>query len=66
PVDGAYSFVMTADRKLKVVSESSGIEGIEAAPADEAVYNLQGVRLDRTLDELPAGVYIVGGRKVVK
>lgn len=66
PVDGTYSFVMTADRKLKVASESSGIEGIEAAPADEAVYNLQGVRLDRTLDELPAGVYIVGGRKVVK
>ena len=50
--------------------EAAGIEGVEIdanAPVD--VYNLQGMRvrsqiLPEQIDELPAGIYIVGGRKV--
>lgn len=37
------------------------------APAKkQGIYNLHGVRLGNDLDRLPAGVYIVNGKKVVK
>ena len=45
--------------------------GISAAPASTdvvatGIYTLQGVRLVGKLEHLPAGVYIVDGRKMVK
>lgn len=46
---------------------TTGISGITtdgpAAPA--AVYSLTGVRMGTTTDGLPAGIYIVGGKKVL-
>ena len=36
------------------------------APRREGVYTLSGVRLAAPLDQLPRGVYVVDGRKVVK
>ena len=53
--------------------ETTGIDGTTDGAtdgaADGAVYNLQGLRVADRLDDprhqLPAGVYIVGGRKVV-
>lgn len=62
-----------APANLKVVTEEEymkiGIDGIKAdvAPASVSVYNLNGVemRTDGTTDNLPAGIYVVGGRKVV-
>lgn len=44
----------------------SGVEGIEIDAADKAIYNLQGIRLNVEWSELPAGVYIVNGKKVAK
>ncbi len=48
-----------------------GTTGIDAVNADvptkkRGIYNLQGVRLGDSLDRLPAGIYIVDGRKEVK
>ena len=46
----------------------SGIDGIEANGTDAAtpVYNLQGVRVSGgSLEGLPAGVYVKGGKKVL-
>ncbi len=45
--------------------------GIETVTADASVkrqgtYNLQGVKLNTAFDRLPAGIYIVDGKKVVK
>ena len=45
--------------------------GIDAVTADasvkkQGIYNLQGVKLNTAFDRLPAGVYIVDGKKVVK
>ena len=36
--------------------------------ADEAVYNLQGIRVadKATVGQLPAGIYISGGKKFIK
>ena len=50
--------------------EPTAIEKTEAAndlDAPKAIYNLSGVRLQATsLEALPAGIYIVNGKKVVK
>ena len=49
--------------------EPSGIRGIEAdntIDMSKGIYNIQGVRMAATsLDELPQGIYIVNGKKVV-
>ena len=52
---------------ILVVTEASGIIEISAGhPVD--VYNMQGRKVRSkatTLDGLPSGVYVVGGKKVV-
>lgn len=35
-------------------------------PANHAIYNLMGQRLTRPLSQLPPGIYIVNGKKIVK
>ena len=50
--------------------ETTGIGGTTDGAADGAVYNLQGQRVADRLDDsvrrqIPAGVYIVGGRKII-
>lgn len=53
---------------LKVNAGSSGVEDIEENPVitDETIYNLHGVRLNSDWDNLPSGIYINGGKKIVK
>ena len=49
--------------------EVTGIQGVEtdkAVDTSNGIYNLNGMRMSATsLDELPAGIYIVNGKKVV-
>ena len=59
-------------KELSVVldGETTGIDGVTNGRADGPVYDLQGPRVADRLDaaahhRLPAGIYIVGGRKVV-
>jgi GH35 family endo-1,4-beta-xylanase len=51
-------------------SEASGISKVEAdktIDASKGIYNLNGVRMQaKSLDELPSGLYIVDGKKIVK
>ena len=51
-------------------SESTNISKIEAEKtldASKGIYNLNGVRLNaKSLNELPSGLYIIDGKKVVK
>ena len=65
--DGNYSFAVDSDVTLRI-GDSSGITGIssDSSVGDTVVYNLQGIRMGCSLDDLPAGIYIVNGRKVVK
>lgn len=46
---------------------TTGISGVtaEATNAPAAVYSLTGVRMGTTTDNLPAGIYIVNGKKVL-
>lgn len=48
--------------------EETGISTIAPANgnADGAIYNLNGIRMTQTLRNLPKGVYIVNGKKVIK
>lgn len=70
--DGTYNVTVTEDTALTLSSTSlTGIEEVTAnAAADKnAVYNLQGVKVANRADalrNLPAGVYVVGGKKVMK
>ena len=68
--DGSYSFDVTANTAVDLSLKSDGISDItiENASADEAVYNLQGIRVadKATAGQLPAGIYISGGKKFIK
>lgn len=43
-----------------------GVDAIESENGSVEIYNFQGVRMNAGLEELPAGLYIVNGKKVVK
>jgi hypothetical protein len=67
-VDGVYTFTVNADTSVKV-STTNGVSNISVdGNASSEVYNLQGIRVARSaenLNSLPAGLYIVNGKKVV-
>ena len=69
-----YSYILPTDGKASVVEfrvigadEVTGITDVEGAAAMEAgkVYNLQGVVVGDSVENLPKGIYIRNGRKVV-
>jgi len=50
----------------KVYTDIDGVEADNTIDTSKGIYNLKGMRLSATsLDELPAGLYIVDGNKVV-
>lgn len=70
--DGSYKVTVTKATALTLSSTFlTGIEEVTAtAAADKnAIYNLQGVKVANRADalrNLPAGIYVVGGKKVMK
>lgn len=66
--DGVCTFTVTADTKVSIC-DTDGISDItvEAGAANDAVYNLQGVKVGTRgeMNSLPAGLYISNGKKVV-
>ncbi|MDE7160617.1 MAG: hypothetical protein K2O24_07230 [Muribaculaceae bacterium] len=47
-------------------ADSVGIDTITGSESERKVYNIQGMRLGNDIDALPAGLYIIDGKKVVK
>ncbi len=69
--DGIYSFAATANHTVSITDSASGVENIkvDTDAANGPVYNLQGIKVLNSaadLKELPAGIYIVNGKKVVR
>ncbi len=66
-LDGSQPYPESNDEYTYTLKASSGIDSI-IAEADETgeIYNLQGIRLSTKWSDLPAGIYIVKGRKVAK
>jgi len=64
--DGKYSFTVSADTKVSV-SKEAGVSNISVDNnASSEVYNLQGIRVARNannINNLPAGIYIMNGKK---
>lgn len=65
-VNGKYIVNVEGDTNIKVAPNTTvGIDNVSADQAtDDAVYNLQGIRVNK--DNLPAGVYIINGKKVLR
>jgi hypothetical protein len=63
--ENAYSFNVTADTVVKVeVATENGVSAISADSLRGNVYNLQGISVGTDLNRLPAGIYIINGRKI--
>lgn len=70
-VEGVYTFTTGSEASDVYVSldPGTGIAGVSGDASAQTVYNLQGIVVKRNateLNELPAGIYIIGGKKVVK
>lgn len=62
-----YQFVVSQpETNVEILAKGTqGIDGItDDAATTSPVYNLQGVKVSDSLDGLPAGIYVQGGRKV--
>lgn len=67
PVDGIYTFETNTDTQVSI-STTSGIGSIATDTDSNAdVYNMQGIRVAKSADmnTLPAGIYIVNGKKTI-
>lgn len=66
-----YTFTVDAETTVKIDADDNAIDGIEVdAVSDNNVYNLQGILVVKNataeqIDALPAGMYIINGKKVV-
>lgn len=67
--DGAFTVIVSKNTTIAVsLPVETGINAVDAEKLDNAgVYNMQGVRVGNAdMKQLPAGVYIINGKKVVK
>lgn len=66
-IDVETKAVSDIDTGIEAIEGVEGAEGTGAESfAGKAIYNLQGVRISADYSALPAGIYIVNGRKVRK
>ncbi len=69
-VDGKYTFTTeVAETRVAVSKDRSGMVSVESVSEEGPVRNLQGIVLagkatPEVLAKLPAGIYIVGNRKI--
>ena len=60
------AYLWTIDN-LKITGTTTGITRVPlTSPADGKVYTLSGQLVGMSLQQLPAGIYVVNGKKVVK
>lgn len=69
----AYTFddginpTLTLTVKYSYKDENTAVEDVVVRPTDNAIYNLLGQRMPTNeLSELPVGIYIVNGKKIIK
>lgn len=43
---------------------SVGVDSVMNESGAQEIYNLQGIRVNSSIDTLPAGIYIIGGKKI--
>lgn len=55
----------TIETMFVVVGNTSAINSLNAEGVDAPVFNIQGVKVSGNLENLPAGIYVVNGKKVL-
>lgn len=68
-VEGKYSFNLNGNSNVVIEDDTqNALDIINASAANSGVYNLQGIQVGtaENLSNLPAGLYIVNGKKIVK
>jgi hypothetical protein len=63
--ENAYSFNVAANTVVKL--QSSDVNGVSSVSADSSlgsIYNLQGIKVGTDRNQLPAGIYILNGKKI--
>jgi hypothetical protein len=63
--ENAYSFNVAANTVVKL--QMAGVNGVASVASDSNlgnVYNMQGIKVGTDLNRLPAGIYILNGKKV--
>ena len=66
--DGKYVFVVeNVTNSVSITTTTSGVKSMISDKTVSPVFNLQGIRVANSddLNNLPAGVYVVDGKKVV-
>lgn len=48
------------------VSETSGVSAILSGDSEPVIHNIHGVKIDKSFDYLPAGIYVIDGKKTIK
>jgi len=65
--DGVYVVTVEQPATITVSNDDvSGISEISTEKAATTVYNMQGIRMSGDIRQLPAGIYVINGKKVVK
>ena len=65
--DDGINPTLTLTVKYSYNDENTAVEDVLVRPTDNAIYNLLGQRMPTNeLSELPAGIYIVNGKKIIK
>lgn len=63
--DGIFNIVLDSDMTIQISGETSGVDSIGGENEGAAVFTPSGVYVGNTTENLPAGIYIVNGRKIV-
>jgi spore germination protein GerM len=64
--DGKYTTTINAATTIALTATTNGIEEIGVDNnAETIIYNLQGIRINSQIENLPAGFYIVNGKKII-
>lgn len=66
--NGQFEFLTSGDTNVEIAKKNSGVENVTvSSKASGAVYNLQGIKVADSadqIDNLPAGIYVTDGKKV--
>jgi hypothetical protein len=61
--EGVFDLTINADTVVKIEKDDSAVIEIESDEASQEIYNLQGIRVNRS--NLPNGIYIINGKKAI-
>ena len=66
PVDGKYTFTVSEETEVEIIADNSNSVDMLTVGSKQTVYNVHGIKVADDITAAPAGLYIVGGKKVIK